>query len=560
MKLKTRTGLRQIRKAVALLALTGVFGSPQMIADDSGVADVMDNLGCLQDESDFSLNCTANDIQIMGVQNLTILDDGCLYPGDTVTFSANYEISLSGDKARHDVGIWFSQDGDPNGQGAFSGTCSAATLGYIPPSLDLDGTGDSLPGANGESNIQDTCGDIDADNNPLFPSITLTVACVDNDGDGQLDLPACTSWRQKGSNELCTSPEQTLPGSPSKCGCDTEFGVAIPVPGQIASINVVTVDANGETVSDDSGFFDFELTGPDLDLPEYLIANNIDVTATSSGLDAGIYNLIQAPNVDWELISADCTSEQGQADQDLIATGGNVTVGNGELLNCTFINQVIAADSSELATANDTGTSETPNDESLATTGTDESNSLPGAVADADVSDADAASGSDPTAVVEEEVAYIVRFKPGLAAINRKSAMSTNGGKNSKSIAKLDMEVVRFPASSHAGKAAAMAKNPNVVRIELDRTRAIASIPNDTDFSQQWSLPKIGWDQAYGVIAPAGTATVAVLDTGIDGTHPDLVANIIPGTSILDGSNGLTDSNGHGTSLAGIVAAETSNS
>jgi subtilisin family serine protease len=53
---------------------------------------------------------------------------------------------------------------------------------------------------------------------------------------------------------------------------------------------------------------------------------------------------------------------------------------------------------------------------------------------------------------------------------------------------------------------------------------------------------------------------IAVLDTGVDATHPDLSAAIGMGTSILDGSNGWTDPNGHGTWLAGIAAATADNS
>ena len=53
--------------------------------------------------------------------------------------------------------------------------------------------------------------------------------------------------------------------------------------------------------------------------------------------------------------------------------------------------------------------------------------------------------------------------------------------------------------------------------------------------------------------------TVALLDTGVDANHPDLSGHVITGTSILDGSGGLTDPNGHGTWLAGIIAANTNN-
>src|SRR4029453_10142208 len=67
----------------------------------------------------------------------------------------------------------------------------------------------------------------------------------------------------------------------------------------------------------------------------------------------------------------------------------------------------------------------------------------------------------------------------------------------------------------------------------------------------------IGWDQVFGSVTPGGSAKVALLDTGVDATHPELADKVVPGTSILDGSNGMTDPSGHGTWLAGIIAART---
>lgn len=48
---------------------------------------------------------------------------------------------------------------------------------------------------------------------------------------------------------------------------------------------------------------------------------------------------------------------------------------------------------------------------------------------------------------------------------------------------------------------------------------------------------------------------VAVLDTGIDYTHPDLQANVIGGASFVPGEPDFLDENGHGTHVAGIIAA-----
>ena len=104
-----------------------------------------------------------------------------------------------------------------------------------------------------------------------------------------------------------------------------------------------------------------------------------------------------------------------------------------------------------------------------------------------------------------------------------------------------------------------MRANADVVSVDLDRTRAVEAAPSDTSYADQWALPQVGWDQLYGTVGIAGSATVAVLDTGVDAAHQDLDGVLLPGTSVLDGSNGLSDPNGHGTWMAGIVAAETDN-
>ena len=67
-------------------------------------------------------------------------------------------------------------------------------------------------------------------------------------------------------------------------------------------------------------------------------------------------------------------------------------------------------------------------------------------------------------------------------------------------------------------------------------------------------LPKIGWDQAYGTIAPAGSATIAVLDTGVD---PVDDITLVGGYSAIGGDT--SDGNGHGTWVASIAAANVDN-
>ncbi|CAM4138278.1 S8 family serine peptidase [Pseudoalteromonas byunsanensis] len=54
--------------------------------------------------------------------------------------------------------------------------------------------------------------------------------------------------------------------------------------------------------------------------------------------------------------------------------------------------------------------------------------------------------------------------------------------------------------------------------------------------------------------------TVSVIDTGVEISHPDLKNNVVPGSrNLIDGSDYPVDTHGHGTSVAGLIAAEEGN-
>jgi subtilisin family serine protease len=82
----------------------------------------------------------------------------------------------------------------------------------------------------------------------------------------------------------------------------------------------------------------------------------------------------------------------------------------------------------------------------------------------------------------------------------------------------------------------------------------------DKGLPAQWGLRRVdlctaagecaAWDRAQG----AGIK-VAVIDTGVDGEHPDLKQNLVPGINILDGKGQPNDDFGHGTHVSGIIAA-----
>jgi type VII secretion-associated serine protease mycosin len=70
----------------------------------------------------------------------------------------------------------------------------------------------------------------------------------------------------------------------------------------------------------------------------------------------------------------------------------------------------------------------------------------------------------------------------------------------------------------------------------------------------QWQLGVLNATAAWRYSTGSGI-TVAVLDSGVDANHPDLVGQVLPGADFVDGtSDGRTDLVGHGTTVAALIA------
>src|SRR5437867_1937050 len=153
----------------------------------------------------------------------------------------------------------------------------------------------------------------------------------------------------------------------------------------------------------------------------------------------------------------------------------------------------------------------------------------------------------------------IVKMAKGLPLEQAQAVVSRSGGTPKGSIPKLDLQVVEVPAYAADAITKSLKGDAAVLRVEESLTRKWQGTPSDPYYANQWALPKVAWDQVYGNVSPQFLTNVAILDTGVDAAHPDLIGSIGSGTSIIDDSNGVTDTNGHGTWLAGIVAARTNN-
>jgi serine protease len=91
----------------------------------------------------------------------------------------------------------------------------------------------------------------------------------------------------------------------------------------------------------------------------------------------------------------------------------------------------------------------------------------------------------------------------------------------------------------------------------LDAPRRLAFTPNDPLAARQWYLQQIrafdAWPEPQ---PPLAAVRVAVIDSGVDAGHPELIDRIVAGKSFV-GGDWRDDSQGHGTFVAGIIGART---
>src|SRR3954454_21945160 len=120
-----------------------------------------------------------------------------------------------------------------------------------------------------------------------------------------------------------------------------------------------------------------------------------------------------------------------------------------------------------------------------------------------------------------ETASLIVRTKPALTDAQQAAAITRHGGTETSSIAPLRLHVVDVPTANVDAAIAAYNTDADVGSVSRNETRAAESAASDPGYGAQWALPKIGWEEVHGVNDPTGSATIAVLDTGVDASNPD---------------------------------------
>jgi thermitase len=154
----------------------------------------------------------------------------------------------------------------------------------------------------------------------------------------------------------------------------------------------------------------------------------------------------------------------------------------------------------------------------------------------------------------------IVRFRAGVSYARGSALLARRGARTQMVIAPLRVRVVSVQASRRDSVLSSLRSSRLVARADLDEVlHVMGTTVNDTFFGKQWGLRVAGFTNAWQRTQGAHPVLVGVVDTGVTASSPDLAGLVRPGIDLVNGDNDASDDNGHGTAVAGVIAAHANN-
>jgi len=176
---------------------------------------------------------------------------------------------------------------------------------------------------------------------------------------------------------------------------------------------------------------------------------------------------------------------------------------------------------------------------------------------DPDDHDCVTSAGTGNGAIVANQ--YIVSFNP---AINSRAVSRVNLDEISKNILQRNTINVSALKQSFAGEPGGFIAKMTPAEAEiLRKDESIAIVESDRIIKLShcftvaaprlvtWNVNRVGYGNGIG-------KTAWIIDTGIDFAHPDLTVDQSRSHSFVSGNSSATDSNGHGTHVAGIIGGK----
>jgi subtilisin family serine protease len=193
---------------------------------------------------------------------------------------------------------------------------------------------------------------------------------------------------------------------------------------------------------------------------------------------------------------------------------------------------------------------------------------IPVAIAAADMSAVSTAAGSPPKRAhpTSGYVRLLVKLRPHSSPRALKRTLGALGATREGTLRHLRVVVVRVPRRNAAALVSRLARSRAVKHVERNHVSMrvagaglVQDTPTDPLWGMQWGAALTDAPTAWAVAKGSANVVVAVLDTGVDLSQPDLQGALVPGYDFVNEDADPSDDNGHGTGIAGIVAARAGN-
>jgi hypothetical protein len=171
----------------------------------------------------------------------------------------------------------------------------------------------------------------------------------------------------------------------------------------------------------------------------------------------------------------------------------------------------------------------------------------------------------------------LVRAEPSLAEHSLAALRPDLGLAELWNLPQIGWRALEVPAGLLNETKAALEADARILEVTFDPLSRLAHVPNDPFYGGMWHMPQIKAHLAWDTEKGDASVVIAIMDTGIEVSHPDLAANVwvnpgeVAGNLVDDDLNGYVDDvngydfayvdsdpadgHGHGTACAGIVAA-----
>jgi subtilisin family serine protease len=153
----------------------------------------------------------------------------------------------------------------------------------------------------------------------------------------------------------------------------------------------------------------------------------------------------------------------------------------------------------------------------------------------------------------------IVRFRAGVSRSREDAVLAQVSARTTSEIPALHVRVVTVDPAHRGGAAATLGRSKLVAHVERDEVghAMTGAPPNDANYANQWGVRLANFPAAWQ-LAPSKGVLVAVVDTGVAGSLPDLAGRLRGNVNLVKGAT-AADTNGHGTAVAGVIAARMNN-